>query len=151
MVDNPVSVKKKRTILSNFSRIQCLALCVFVCGQCIISATAMGIVTKWAITIRTSDFYGPSPSTSPPAPDARLCPPPPLRADFCSMTCLHALPLYQTLLWKMGNWETYGMENAPLPISYFSHCHPPKETGKLRAYWQERGKLGNGNPPPLGT
>ena len=48
---------------------------------------------------------------------------------------------------KLGNWETHHMENAPLPISYFSHCHPPKETGKLRGYVQERGKPGNGPPP----
>ena len=69
------------------------------------------------------------------APDARLCPPPPLGpAGFCSMTRLHALPLFQTLLWKMGDWEPYDVENAPLPISHFSHCHPPKETTKLRAY-----------------
>ena len=63
----------------------------------------MGIATKWAIRLQTSDFYGPSPSTPPPPnPYARLCPPPPLRSDFGSMTRLHALPLYQTLFQENG-------------------------------------------------
>ena len=60
----------------------------------LVCAPAMGIVTKWAIRLQTSDFYGPSPPTPNP-------PPPMLGADFCSMTRLHALPLYHTLLWKM--------------------------------------------------
>ena len=87
-------------------------------------AAAMGIVTKWAIRLQTVDFYGPSPSTPRPplpptlAPPPRCWPPPPLRADFCSLTRLHALPLYHALLWKMGNGETYDMENMdPPPLS----------------------------------
>ena len=90
------------------------------------------------------DHYPQPPS--PPSPDVGS--PPPLRADFCSLTRLHALPLCHTLIWKLGIRETYDMENSPLAVSYFSHCHAPKETGTLRAYWQERGKLGNGTPPP---
>ena len=80
----------------------------------------MGIVTKWAIRPQTCDFYGPSPSTPHPPPSPRSCPPPPLRADFC-LTSFHALPLYHTLLRKMGNWETYDMENMepPPPLSQY--------------------------------
>ena len=38
---------------------------------------AMGIVTKWAIRLQTSDFYGPSPLTPPPHPNTLSTPPPP--------------------------------------------------------------------------
>ena len=79
---------------------------------------AMGIITKWAIRLQNSDFYGPSPSTPP--PPRCWVPPPSLRADFC-LTRFHALPLYHTLLWKMGKRESYDMENMepPPPLSQY--------------------------------
>ena len=40
----------------------------------------MGIVTKWAIRLQTSDFYGPSPLTPP--PQHPFYPPPPPVSDF---------------------------------------------------------------------
>ena len=51
----------------------------------------------WTITLDP-------PPPLPLPPDVGLSPPPPLRADFCSLTRFHALPLYHTLLWKTGNW-----------------------------------------------
>ena len=72
---------------------------------------------------RTSDFRLLWIITLNPPPLFRcwVSPPPPSRANFCSMTHLHALPLCHTLLWKMGNRKTHDMENAPLGILYFSH------------------------------
>ena len=47
-------------------------------GVCTCARSAMGIVTKWAIRLQTSDFYGPSPPTPPPpTPTPFLTPPPP--------------------------------------------------------------------------
>ena len=73
---------------------------------------------------------------------------PPLRADFCSMTRFHALPLCHTLLWKMENLETYDMENAPprniilLPVS------PTKGDREIEGILARTGKAGKWNPPP---
>ena len=52
--------------------------------------SAMGIVTKWAIRLQTSDFYGPSPLT-PPHPNTLSTPPP--VSDFAPPPCP---PQYQT-------------------------------------------------------
>ena len=86
----------------------------------------MGIVTKRAIILETSNFYGPSPSTPNPQPSPRCwVPPPPLRATFCMTRFYAPPPLYHTLLWKMGSWETYDMENMnPPPFLNTYSCRP---------------------------
>ena len=52
----------------------------------------MGIVTKWAIRLQTSDFYGPSPPTPTPFLPPHVKPLPPVSPPISDLShCHHTL------------------------------------------------------------
>ena len=55
------------------------------------------------------------------------------------------MPLYHTLLWKMGKWETYDMENSPLAM--LLPLSPTKGDREIEGILARTGKARKWNPP----
>ena len=67
-------------------------------GMIEMTTPAMGIVTQWAITLQTSDFYGPPPPTpNTQAPHDRPPPPPP-----------NIRLVENGKIWNLGKRSTWG-------------------------------------------
>ena len=69
----------------------------------------MGIVTKWAIRLQTSDFYGPSPLTPPPPtptpflpspPPCQTWPPPPMSPPISNLSIVNTPLRCRSGLWS---------------------------------------------------
>ena len=70
------------------------------------SLPAMGLATKWAIRLQTSDFYGPSPSTPHPSPLPPMFPPPPFESRLLlpgTFTCPPPISHFVMENGKLGN------------------------------------------------
>ena len=107
----------------------------------------MGILTKWAIRLQTSDFYGPSPPTTNPPP-SMLAPPPPSESRLLLHHSFTCPPPMSYSVMENGQLGNLSHGKCPPPNIILLPSSPTKGDREIEGILARTGKAGKWNPPP---